>query len=51
MRWEKREKCIWNLSENLKERDYLGRPRYEWEDIKTDFKDIRCYGVDWVQVT
>jgi hypothetical protein len=29
----------------------LGRPRCRWEDkIKTDLQDLRCGGMDWIQL-
>jgi hypothetical protein len=29
----------------------LGRPRRRWEDnIKTDLQEVRCGGVDWIQL-
>jgi len=34
--------------ENLKETS-LGRPRHRWEDnIKMDFWEVGCGGVDWI---
>jgi hypothetical protein len=31
------------------ERRPLGRPRRRWEDnIKTDLREVRCGGVDWI---
>jgi hypothetical protein len=28
-----------------------GRPRHRWEDnIKTDIQDVRCGGMDWIQL-
>jgi len=33
---------------NLRERDHLGR---RWEDnIKMDFKEVGCGGMDWIEV-
>jgi hypothetical protein len=30
----------------------LGRPRHRWEDnIKTDLREIRCGGMDWINLT
>ena len=28
----------------------LGRPRHRWEDIKTDLQEVRCGGMDWIQL-
>jgi hypothetical protein len=28
----------------------LRRPRYRWEDITTDLKEIGWQGVDWIQL-
>jgi hypothetical protein len=29
----------------------LGRPRHRWEDnIKVDFQDVVCEGMDWIGV-
>jgi hypothetical protein len=35
-------------SENLKRP--LGRPQDRWEDIRLNFMDIRCEGVDWIHL-
>jgi len=30
----------------------LGRPRHRWEDnIKMDFQEVGCGGVDWIMLT
>jgi hypothetical protein len=29
----------------------LGRPRRRWEDnIKMDFQDVECAGIDWIEL-
>jgi len=29
----------------------LGRPRRRWEDnIKTDLQEVKCEGIDWIDV-
>ena len=29
----------------------LGRPRRRWEDnIKMDFQEVRCEGMDWIEL-
>ena len=28
----------------------LGRPRRQWEDIKTDLQEMGCGGMDWIQL-
>jgi len=33
------------------EKRQLGRPRRRWEDnIKMDLQEVRCEGVDWIDV-
>ena len=35
----------------VKERDHLGRRRRRWEDnIKMDLKEVRCGGMDWIDL-
>jgi len=28
----------------------LGRPRRRWEDIKMDFQEVGCGGMDWIDL-
>ena len=28
----------------------LGRPRRRWEDIKMDFQEVGCGGMDWIEL-
>jgi len=28
----------------------LGRPRRRWEDIKMDLPEVRCGGMDWIEM-
>jgi hypothetical protein len=36
---------------NLGERDHTGGPRHRWEDnIKMDFQEVGCGGMDWIEL-
>ena len=28
----------------------IGRPRRRWEDIKMDFQEVGCGGIDWIDL-
>ena len=28
----------------------LGRPRHRWEDNMMDFQEVRCGGMDWIEL-
>ena len=28
----------------------LGRPRHRWKDIKIDLHEVRCGGMDWIEL-
>ena len=29
----------------------FGRPRHRWEgNIKTDLQEVRCWGMDWIEL-
>ena len=50
--WGRGEVYTWFSWGNLREREPpFGRPRRRWEDnIKTDLQEVRCGGVDWIEL-
>jgi len=58
MRWAGHVAHIWEsrgvyrvLVEKPEGKRPLGRPRRRWEDnIKTDLQEVRCVGIDWIDL-
>jgi len=44
------ERCMQGFGWKPKCKKPLGKPRRRWEDIKMDFEEVGCEGMDWIEL-